>query len=308
MKRSRAYPIAAAVAMVVFINTIHPFLAVNAPIGAPVLVVEGWLTDPQLEQAARIITERDASHVYTTGTIRPFNHYLGNGDTLFIRLKEPFSGKITIEVAGVDGGGFTLLADGAPLLRGTLTTAHQAHSSVTSGAVGMLAITTDNEFGRGMDLDNMFVRDLRLGGTNAHHLAEGGGLERMSGEHVPLTPTHASHAMQRLVSLGVPRKKLSAIPVYGKPLSRSWSSAAHFAQQAGKDGVLRFDLITMGVHGRRSGYIYRKACGGSCQVGVITLVDHVCPPQGWWKSFLGWFLVLKEVASLPVVLAIAVLR
>lgn len=308
MKRPLAYLLVTAAAMVVFIRSIHSFLAVQEPIGAPVVVVEGWLTDPQLQEAARIITERNAAHVYTTGTIRPFAHYLGNGDTLVVRLSEPFSGQVSIEVAGVEGGGFTLLADGAPLIRGMLTNTHQEHKAETPGSVRVMAITTDNEPGRGMAMDNMFIRDLRIGGTNAHHLANGGGLRRANGERAPLTPTHAAHARHRLASLGVPREKLSAIPVYGRPLSRSWSSAAHFAQQAAKDGVHDFDLITMGVHGRRSRFIYQRACGNGCEVGVITLEDHVCPPQGWWKSHLGWFLVMKEVASLPVVLAIATLR
>ena len=60
--------LAALVSAAIFIRCVHPFLAVNAPVDAKVLVVEGWVEDYAIKDAVREFNEHDYQHVYVTGT------------------------------------------------------------------------------------------------------------------------------------------------------------------------------------------------------------------------------------------------
>lgn len=56
-----------AVACILVVRNIYPFLAPNEPIGARVLVVEGWLAPTELDQAVQTIKEGRYERVVTTG-------------------------------------------------------------------------------------------------------------------------------------------------------------------------------------------------------------------------------------------------
>lgn len=56
-----------AVTCVLVVRNIYPFLAPNEPIGARVLVVEGWLAPTELDQAVQIIKAGRYERVVTTG-------------------------------------------------------------------------------------------------------------------------------------------------------------------------------------------------------------------------------------------------
>jgi hypothetical protein len=49
------------------IRNIYSFLATNEPVGARVLVVEGWLTPEELDQAVHAFNKGNYEHVVTTG-------------------------------------------------------------------------------------------------------------------------------------------------------------------------------------------------------------------------------------------------
>ena len=58
---------AAGAAAVAIITSLYPFLALNAPVGAKVLVVEGWLTTYELDQAIEVFRKGGYTRVVTTG-------------------------------------------------------------------------------------------------------------------------------------------------------------------------------------------------------------------------------------------------
>jgi uncharacterized SAM-binding protein YcdF (DUF218 family) len=59
--------ITALIILVLTIMTIHPFLTVNRPIHAEILVVEGWLPDYALEKAIREFKTNNYHLIVTTG-------------------------------------------------------------------------------------------------------------------------------------------------------------------------------------------------------------------------------------------------
>jgi hypothetical protein len=62
-----ALTLGAAVAAILALLGTYPFLAVNQPVGAKVLVVEGWLTRGELRQAIGIFHAGGYAQVVTTG-------------------------------------------------------------------------------------------------------------------------------------------------------------------------------------------------------------------------------------------------
>ena len=69
--------IAFTASLIIFaITQIHPFLAVNSPIKADVLVVEGWLPDYALKQALVKFESDSYRQIITTGTPLPTGYYL----------------------------------------------------------------------------------------------------------------------------------------------------------------------------------------------------------------------------------------
>lgn len=63
------------------VRNIHPFLAINHPVSTDILVVEGWMPDTALEQAAREFTRQDYKLLVTTGGPLPKGFYLSEFST-----------------------------------------------------------------------------------------------------------------------------------------------------------------------------------------------------------------------------------
>lgn len=69
------------VSIIFTITHIHSFLAVNSPIKADVLVVEGWLPDYALKDALTEFEKRSYKKVVTTGVPLPTGYYLAQYKT-----------------------------------------------------------------------------------------------------------------------------------------------------------------------------------------------------------------------------------
>ena len=64
------------ISMILIITNIHPFLAVNAPIKADILVVEGWLPDYAIESALAEFKKGEYRQLITTGVPLSKGYYL----------------------------------------------------------------------------------------------------------------------------------------------------------------------------------------------------------------------------------------
>jgi hypothetical protein len=59
--------LAGAVVAVALVRSVYPFLAVTEPVGAPILVVEGWLSQDELDRAIQVFRAGKYERVLTTG-------------------------------------------------------------------------------------------------------------------------------------------------------------------------------------------------------------------------------------------------
>ena len=62
-------------------------------------------------------------------------------------------------------------------------------------------------------------------------------------------------------------------------------------------GVRRIDIITQGVHARRTHMIFARVLGDSIRVGIIAAPETRYGPDDWWRSSAGVKDVLGEVVG-----------
>jgi hypothetical protein len=174
-----------------FVRFIHPFLALNAPVSAKVLVVEGWVPDSALEAAVREFHEHGYQRVYVTG--------------------------IPIE-------------RGAPL----------------------------SEY-----------------------------------------KTYAALGAAVLENFGVPTNRVQAVASPDVRRDRTYACALALRDwmNARDELPASLNLLTLGVHARRSRLLYEDVFGDKCRIGVIAAEDQSYDPQRWWTGSQGVRLVVGETVA-----------
>lgn len=275
----------------------HPFLAVTERSGGNVLVVEGWMEMPQLQEAVPLALDARYRHVYTTGTVRPFSYYLRQNEGIDVVLRTPVEGAIAINVSGVDAAGFTMTADGDTLLNEAVTGTPQVFRATLPRPVKQLRVMAWNTRTIDPQSDDIFVLSFHAGGSNVHAQQRETLFIRPEGRMEQAWPTYAHRAKGLLMQYGVPEERISAVPSWGRPDSRTWANAKAFAVRAKDDHVRAFDIATVGVHARRSRSLFQEACGPDVRVGVIAIPDPYCTAGNWWKSMRGWATLVKEVVG-----------
>ncbi|MGB3869432.1 MAG: hypothetical protein WA937_08230 [Flavobacteriales bacterium] len=273
-----------------------PYLAITELSGAKVMVVEGWMDPAPMQEAAELILDSNYTRVYTTGTVRRFAHYLSPDEGITVQLHIPFQGEVRINVSGTAGAGFLLIAGTDTLMDQAVTPQPQLYNGHVPNAVDRIRLVAWHlplETGT----PEIYVASLTLNGMNINLLQRRSWFTFPDAVAQPGWPTYAQSARSELMKLGVPGDRITAVPAYGKPRSRTWGNAHAFGIQAREDGITAFDVATVGVHARRSRDLFRTACGPEVRVGVIALTDPYCTQANWWRSFRGWITMLKEVVG-----------
>src|SRR5690606_28482086 len=97
---------------------------------------------------------------------------------------------------------------------------------------------------------------------------------------------------------GVSKGKITSIPVMRVEEGRTKSNAKAFAQRIGSEPIGSVDVISIGVHARRSMNEFQKACGDEVEVGVIAIEDPEAPAENWWRMKAGWMKLGKEIVGM----------
>jgi hypothetical protein len=301
MKR-KTWLIAAIVALLLLVLCawrVHPYLAITEASGSRTVVVEGWLPVELIPAAAAEIWRRGYDRIYTTGTLRPFAYYLDQDEALVITLNGAVRGELMVNASGIDGARMILIANGDTIMDRLVTgSPTELFASLTRPST---RLELHSRHPRTLDSGtrNLFIKDLRINGRNMHGLPGQVQFLRASGALEPGWPTFAEAAAARLVRAGIPRQRITAVPSAQVDDSRTLANAGAFAARARQDGLDAVDVLSMGVHARRSRRTYQDACGGGVLVGVVALPDPATPANGWWRSPLGCLRVAKELVGLP---------
>lgn len=282
--------------MAVLLWRSHAWLAITERSGGKVLVVEGWMDEHQLEQAAALYGEGGYDRVYTTGTVRPFAYYLVPGAHLRLGpTKDPFR-SVEVSVAGLPACTALVVMNGDTVLRAPTGDRITNHGIDLRKPTNTLVIACDPIYPQ-PGPPSVFIHSLRIDGKNAHELEASVAIIKPDSSRLQGSASYAEHAAGILALHGVPSDRITAVPAGGDPVSRSWANAATLGHHLGGKGIAALDVVTLGVHARRSRALYRQAFGEGVAVGVISLPDPDCPADGWWKSEKGWYTLLKEIAG-----------
>lgn len=276
----------------------HPFFAITRPEGKPALVVEGWIHQEGIKNAKALFDEGGYTHVYVTGTLRPFTYYLLVGDTLEVRLKEPESGLWEMEITGLPGTGYEVSVDGVQKDGAVLTKAVQ-HSSLSEMADGIsvLRITAIAKDAPPYGEPVLFISGSRIAGTDLHNHGPELWIRHADGSSTEGTPTHAHQGAMHLQQSGIPRGLITAVPSWSDT-DRTHTGARSMAQYARLHAMDGYDVATLGVHARRTWIQYRAAYPEG-RIGVVALEDPWCRRWNWWLNPYGWYQVMKELIALP---------
>lgn len=271
-----------------------PHLAITRTTGAKVLVVEGWMDATAMREAAQLIADSGYTRIYTTGSVRPFAYLLGKGQGIGVDFNDPLSGTLLMEAVGLPGSGLCLVAGSDTILNEQVTAEMVLFKAAMPRTEHLQLLVYGGVAG---PAPGVFVRSLTLDGMNLNYLQSRSWFIHRDDASEPAWPTYAQSARQELIGLGVPADRIVAVPAYGKPGSRSWGNAHAFGIRARTDGITAFDIATVGVHARRSRNLFQLAVGNDVQVGVVALNDPWCGRDNWWKSYRGWYTLLKEVVG-----------
>jgi hypothetical protein len=180
-----------AAAAVALVRSVYPFLAVTEPVGAATLVVEGWLSQEELDRAIEVIRAGKYERVLTTGG--PLHLWPG----------------------------------------------------------------TPND------------------STYAHRAADY--LKRHGVSTLPVTPVPSPITRQ----------------------DRTYTSAQMVRAWARRSGIAleKLDVVSRGVHARRSRLLYEEAFDPEVRIGIIAVLPEDYPVTGWWHTSTGARDVAQQAAG-----------
>ena len=111
--------------------------------------------------------------------------------------------------------------------------------------------------------------------------------------------TYAELGTATLVKLGVATNELQAVPAERVLRDRTYNSAVFLKKWLRAHGVspVKFNLVTVGPHARRSRLLFEKALGKGATVGVIAIPSEDYDPRHWWRSSAGVRTVIGEAMA-----------
>ena len=274
---------------------LYPYLAVTATVNSTVLVVEGWIPPEQLKDVAQLVKDGGYARIYITGTVRPSAYYLQPDEALDVVLRKPFQGELALNMSGIFGAAFCVVADRDTVLDSPVLPEPQDFSVTVDRPVDQIIVHSYNTEGYGTGGDNVFMRYLEVNGSNIHKFHREIFRVLPDGRSVPATPTFAHQARESLVATGVPEERITLVPAFANGIGRSQANAQAFALRAQQDRITSANLVSLGIHARRSRALYRNSCGDGVRIGIIALPDPTMDPDTWWRTRSGWVLMAKEV-------------
>lgn len=277
----------------------YPFLAVNDPSGARIAVVEGWIPEDHLPEVKRTIDSLGYDHVYVTGTVRNFSYTLRIRDTLVVELDTEVVGELIINTCGSDHCGFVIGDVEGIVLQDSVQGSCREYATTLKRPTTRLWITPNFNGIPRPEWELIYIAYVTVNGNNLHALQRSTAIHRQDGSMDEGTPTFADLAARGLHQAGMDRSRIITLRTLNAGESRTWANAKLFALRASRDGVDAVDVISFGIHARRSRVTYQTACGKGVKVGVVSIPDPEVGRGVWWRSMKGWIKVLKELGGVP---------
>ena len=111
--------------------------------------------------------------------------------------------------------------------------------------------------------------------------------------------TFAEFGAAILSKYGMEKESLVAVPAPLTRKDRTYASAVVLRDllESRQEMPSAINLITMGVHSRRSLLLFQKAFGGKTKIGVIAIDERDYDTAHWWESSKGVRTVIDEAVA-----------
>jgi hypothetical protein len=118
------------------------------------------------------------------------------------------------------------------------------------------------------------------------------------GFHISTEKNYAELAARTLRHLGVKAESIVPVSCPEVPRDRTYATAVQvraWLEKQGESGPV--DVLSLGVHARRTWLMYRLALGKTYPVGVIATADQRYDQRRWWNTSSGFRTVTSEVIA-----------
>ena len=108
--------------------------------------------------------------------------------------------------------------------------------------------------------------------------------------------SYAELTKDYLVQRGLPGNSVSAVPALASNQDRTFLTAVMVRERLTKSepAVDALDVLSSGVHSRRSWALYRLAFGSCVRIGILAARPTIYDPDAWWTTSAGAKTVLSE--------------
>lgn len=109
--------------------------------------------------------------------------------------------------------------------------------------------------------------------------------------------THAELGAAILIGMGIGKNAIEAVPAPPVLRDRTYASALALKSwlHERNPGVTSLNLVSVGVHARRSHLLFQKAFDDGLRVGIIAVEDRNYSGERWWKFSAGVRAVMDEL-------------
>lgn len=292
---------------------IHDFLSVNQRLDADALIVEGFLPDYALESAMDEFNRGSYSVVITTGIPLPAEYRMpfdgrfiyvlpdslcsaqGNDPVLSLRL---FGTSLENVFAH-----FNVYVNGQLIGEG-MTEAQSSKFTFNPGqfpeCIRCLEIEFDNDAARAGEDRDLYVEEVIIGSLRLPARSPFSRYHRGLKSGGPVFETMlislAEVAADQLIRAGMPADKVIPVSTSGHMVNRTRASALAVRKQM-DSGQLSFNsanVISLGIHARRSCLLYERRFASDAEFGVISVRNDSYDPGNWWRSPEGRRAVVME--------------
>lgn len=283
---------------------VHGFFALNKP--APqkgVLVIEGWLPNPLLSKAAKEFHQGSYDYIVTSGISINKALEIASNARVFVRnIKDKVerNNSIEIEAYGSECNDvqalMTLFINSIPIDSVFVNKKPEFYTFNYSGIIEEMEVGFNNDAFNNHEDRNLYLSAIKINQESINIYTEGNYLDYQYQKTSLNYRNYAEKAACFLQTQNIPSEKI--IPVCGKNKfhSRTFDSAIAVCRWLQTKDLTKknINLVSMGVHARRSYMIYKNVLGKDFTCGVINIPSIFYNHEQWWKYQIAWQSLLKE--------------
>ncbi len=312
----------------------YPFLAYNNPVKSNYLVVEGWLNSYELEQIVddkltlgvdKIVVvgyEFPDGNMDSVNLSFPSNSQIGDakvkreGRWLFANSTLVFNPDllqnidisdsllIKVQARGTSANKrfahFSLIINGK--FAGDSFAAKRSHNyyfslSTPFEKLHSLMIRFDNDCGAYNEDRNLFIYSIMVNGKQIIASKETATIMNSENRYTTGFTSRADETANYLKVLGIDAERIKSVAFEQGYGNQTLLAALSCEEWILLTDIRSFNLISAGVHSRRSWITYKTVFGDSFKVGIISLEPMKYKRENWWKSPNGYIMMIDELFS-----------